>query len=66
MITAFFLASPFKDCHNFILLKKQCMSQHSKNIPLARALAKTGRWFLIPNHGELGCAVIITVDVTVV
>ena len=42
------------------------MSQHSKNIPLARALAKTGRWFLIPNHGELGSAVIITVDVTVV
>lgn len=66
MITAFFLAHSHTDCHNFILLKKQCMLQYSENIPHTMALVSVCKWLSIPIEGESGCAVIITVDVTVV
>ena len=42
------------------------MLQYSENIPHATALVGACKWLSIPIEGESGCAVIITVDVTVV
>ena len=42
------------------------MLQYSENIPHATALVCACNWLLVPIEGDSGCAVIITVDVTVV
>lgn len=42
------------------------MLQYSEYIPHATALVGACKWLPIPIEGKSGCAVIITVDVTVV
>jgi hypothetical protein len=66
MIIAFFLASPHKDYHNFILLKKQCMLQYSDNAASMR-IYSWNRDVACKQCGSLfqHAIIIITVDATV-